>query len=74
VLIDVVMPGMSGPSLAQRFQRDLPDVRVLYTSGYTNDGAGQRGIPEPDASFIQKPFAPEALLRKVRELLNDRTV
>jgi CheY-like chemotaxis protein len=72
LLTDVVMRGMSGPDLAGRFLRDLPEVRVLYMSGYTNDGVEQRGMLEPGAAILQKPFAPDVLLRRVREVLTDR--
>jgi FixJ family two-component response regulator len=67
----MVMPGMSGPYLAGRFLRKRPGTRVLYMSGYTNDGVELRGMLDVGVAFIQKPFAPDALLRKVREVLTD---
>ena len=70
LLTDAVMPGMSGRALAGRFRRERPEVRVLYMSGYTNSGVAQQDLIDPSAAFIQKPFAPDALLEKVREVLD----
>ena len=69
LLTDAVMPGMSGRELAECFLRERPSARVLYMSGYTSGGAEQRELTAPGAAFIQKPFAPNALLQKVREVL-----
>ncbi|OGK87980.1 MAG: hypothetical protein A2X52_13685 [Candidatus Rokubacteria bacterium GWC2_70_16] len=71
LLTDVIMPGMSGPALAAQVASLRPGIRVLYMSGYTGDALGQRGMVEPDMAFLQKPFTPEALARKVRETLDD---
>jgi FixJ family two-component response regulator len=68
LLTDMVMPGMSGAELAEKLRHRLPATRVLFMSGYTDDLMMQRGIP--DAALIQKPFASEALLRKIRETLD----
>ena len=72
VLTDVVMPGMSGRSLADRLTSRLPGLRVLYMSGYTDDAIVRHGMLEPGLAYLQKPFRPDALVRKVREVLNGR--
>jgi PAS domain S-box-containing protein len=71
LLTDAVMPGMSGRALAERFLRERPAGRVLYMSGYTNSGVAHWAFVDPSAAFIQKPFAPNALLQKVREVLDE---
>lgn len=64
------MPGPSGPELAQRLLRSRPGLKVLYVSGYLQ-GAGGDGSPlESGANFLQKPFTPDTLVRKVREILD----
>lgn len=69
LLTDVVMPKMSGVELGQRARTMRPDARVLYMSGYLDTHSVQRGALEPGAVFLQKPFTPDALLRKVQEVL-----
>ena len=69
VLTDVVMPGMSGPALARRMTGVAPGTPVLLMSGYPDGEIGRRGLLAPDASFIQKPFTPEALLQTVRRTI-----
>ena len=66
------MPAMSGRELAQRLLQRRPDVHVLYTSGYTDDAIIHHGVIESGAAFIQKPFTPTSLLRRVREMLDGR--
>ncbi|MBI3967767.1 MAG: PAS domain S-box protein [Chloroflexi bacterium] len=70
VLTDVVMPGTNGRALADRLASHLPDLRVLYMSGYTDESIARHGIVEPGLSFLQKPFTAERLARKVREVLD----
>ncbi len=72
LLTDVVMPGMSGRELAQRLQTMRPALRVIYTSGYTDDTIVHHEILDPGITFIQKPFAPNALLRTIRGVLDAR--
>jgi two-component system, cell cycle sensor histidine kinase and response regulator CckA len=70
LLTDVMMPGMSGPEVAQRLAHMRPEMRVLYMSGYSDDALIRRGVVKQGAAFVQKPFTPDALARKVREVLN----
>ncbi len=66
---DVVMPGMSGPQLADALRRVRPRVKVVYVSGYAEDALGQRGLPEGDA-FLAKPFSADDLAARVRSVLD----
>jgi PAS domain S-box-containing protein len=70
VVTDVVMPHMNGRELHQQLCRCRPAIKVLYISGYPGDAIGQLGVLEPGCDFLPKPFAPDALVRKVRELLD----
>jgi PAS domain S-box-containing protein len=69
LLTDVVMPGMNGRELAQRIQAIKPGIRILFTSGYTADIIGRRGVLDPGVQFIEKPFTLESLARKVHTVL-----
>jgi CheY-like chemotaxis protein len=69
VVTDVVMPGMGGRELAGRLRDRQPGLRVLYMSGYTADEVLRQGIEAEAVHFIQKPFTPDGLARKVREVL-----
>jgi PAS domain S-box-containing protein len=73
MVTDVVMPGMSGRELAARVREQLPDLRVLYMSGYTDDTVIRHGLLDASMFFLQKPFTPSALARKVRQTLDQPT-
>jgi CheY-like chemotaxis protein len=70
ILTDVVMQHMSGRELAEELERRFPRIKVLYMSGYTDDAVLQRGVLAAGSAFLQKPFSPETLANKVRELLD----
>jgi PAS domain S-box-containing protein len=72
LVTDVVMPQMSGLELAAQFARARPETRVLYASGYTERPAGLRGALERGIEFLPKPYVPETLTRRVREVLDGR--
>jgi len=72
-VVDVVMPEINGPDLVRQMAPLRPGMNVLYISGYTDEAVVHHGIPETGAAFLQKPFLPDALARKVREVLDSRS-
>jgi two-component system cell cycle sensor histidine kinase/response regulator CckA len=70
LVTDVVMPGLGGADLAQRFAPLRPDMKVLFISGYTDQAAASHGKMPPGAAHLEKPFSLDALARKVREVLD----
>lgn len=70
VLTDVVMPGRSGRQLADEIRTLYPGISILYMSGYTDDALVRSGIAVAGANFIQKPFRPQALIKKVNAVLH----
>ncbi len=70
LLTDVVMPRLSGPDLVAALRGRYPSMKVLFMSGYTDDAMVRRGIGEAGAAFLQKPYTPQVLAQKVREVLD----
>jgi CheY-like chemotaxis protein len=72
LLTDVVMPRRSGADLLEQLRATRPDLRVLFMSGYTDNTIVREGLLADSSRFVQKPFTPEELLRKLRAAI-DRT-
>ncbi len=73
LLTDVVMPAMNGKALFKEARTLQPSLKVLYMSGYTENVIASRGVLDEGVNFIQKPFAPKALVAKVRQVLLAKT-
>lgn len=71
VITDVIMPLMGGKVMAEWLKATYPDIKVLFTSGYTDDAIAKHGVFEPGVAFLQKPYTPRILTRKVREMLDE---
>jgi two-component system cell cycle sensor histidine kinase/response regulator CckA len=70
LLTDVIMPGFSGAELSKRLTAKYPDMRVIFMSGYIDDLMVREGMHRHEVSFLQKPFTPSNLAKKVREVLD----
>jgi len=73
LLTDVVMPEMSGRQLAEELRARFPALPVLYMSGYSDEAVVRHGVVDVGSSYIQKPFTPDSLARKVRGVLDQAT-
>ncbi|MFO0942361.1 MAG: PAS domain S-box protein [Pirellulales bacterium] len=73
LITDMVMPGMSGRDLAAKARQLIPNLRVIYMSGYTDDALSRFGLPGTTDQFVQKPFTPLTLVKKVRNYLDGKT-
>jgi len=69
VVTDVVMPGGSGRSIGDWIHKHRPETKVIYMSGYTDEAVVRHGVMDPGTLFLQKPFTPDTLVRKIREVL-----
>lgn len=72
MILDVVMPEKSGREVYEEIKRIRPDIKVLFTSGYTSNIIQQKGVLDEGINFISKPVSPDELLIKVREVLEER--
>jgi len=70
MVTDVIMPGMTGPSIVDLVAPTRPEMKVLFVSGYSDESVTRLGLAGPGRAFLSKPFGPEVLLRRVRESLD----
>jgi response regulator RpfG family c-di-GMP phosphodiesterase len=70
LLTDMVLPGIGGSEIAARIHDIHPQSKVLYTSGYTDDAIVRGGLIERGSAFLEKPFTPNLLARRIREVLD----
>jgi two-component system cell cycle sensor histidine kinase/response regulator CckA len=71
VITDVIMPGMNGKVMADKLIADYPSLKILFTSGYTDDAMAPEGVLDSEVHLLLKPHTPATLARKVRELLDE---
>ena len=71
LVTDVIMPHMNGPELAGRLSQLRPDMKVLYVSGYSDNDIGDHGVLDPRFELLQKPFTPQTLARKIRDVIQE---
>jgi two-component system, cell cycle sensor histidine kinase and response regulator CckA len=74
LITDVVLPSQSGPEVAAMISSNRPHMRVLYTSGYTDNPTIRQALMAGDSNFLQKPFSPTQLALKVRNVLDGHLV
>lgn len=72
LLTDIIMPGMSGPEMAARIQKDLPRLRVVFMSGYTEQALARAGGVDASFEYLQKPFTLKTLIQKLAKVLGNR--
>jgi len=70
VITDVIMPRMGGKVMADWLQFSFPGIKILYTSGYTDDAISHDGVLDQGVAFLPKPYTPATLTRAARELLD----
>jgi signal transduction histidine kinase/ActR/RegA family two-component response regulator len=71
LITDVIMPHMNGPELAERLLATRPNTKVLYVTGYSNNDIGDHGVLDTRTDLLQKPFTPETLARKIRDVMQE---
>ncbi len=71
LVTDVIMPHMNGHELAAKLSRIRPDMKVLYVSGYSDNDIGDHGVLDPRFELLQKPFTPQTLARKIRDVIHE---
>jgi CheY-like chemotaxis protein len=74
LLTDVIMPGISGRALAEQLRQQQPSLKILFMSGYADNILGAQGVLTPEVAFLQKPFSPSTLARKVRAALDNTSL
>jgi CheY-like chemotaxis protein len=74
LVTDVIMPHMNGPELAERLSAVRPEMKILFVTGYSDNDIGNHGVLDPRIQLLQKPFTPEVLARKIRDVLEKRSV
>ncbi len=70
LMTDIVMPDMNGREVAEQINELFPDIKILFISGYTDDKVIHQGVKDKDFHFLEKPFTPDALKRKLRNILD----
>ncbi|MGC9944375.1 MAG: PAS domain S-box protein, partial [Verrucomicrobiota bacterium] len=73
VITDVIMPVLGGKAMAEWLKTSYPDLKILFTSGYPDDVMTHHGALDVDVEYLGKPYSPATLVRKVRELLDQKT-
>jgi signal transduction histidine kinase/CheY-like chemotaxis protein len=71
MVTDVIMPHMNGPEVAEQLAATRPDMKVLYVTGYSDNDIGNHGVLEEGVELLQKPFTPQTLARKVRDVIQE---
>ena len=73
VVTDVIMPRMGGKVMAEWLKTAYPEIKILFTSGYTDDSIAKEGVLEQGVAFLPKPFSTGILVRRVRAMLDTKT-
>jgi CheY-like chemotaxis protein len=71
LVTDVIMPHMNGHELASKLSSLRPDMKILYVSGYSDNDIGDHGVLDPRFELLQKPFTPQTLARKIRDVIRE---
>ena len=71
VITDVVLPGINGREVVEKLRVEMPAVKALFTSGYTEDVIAHHGVLDKGVQFIGKPYTQQDLARKVRQVLDE---